>query len=141
MLLLILYINFAERHSQKCTGNFQWGHSFIFTSLVDDFRKGLQILALTVFQCVTNILVGFDGQCAGRRWHILQSDFGVAVILDGINLISFPAGNQGNGSSLFPCTAGTSDSVNVVFHVLWHIVVENHIHIVYVNSSGCNVCC
>jgi hypothetical protein len=53
------------------------------------------------------------------------------------NLLVF-VGEKGSSQTIGSSTTSTADSVNVVIKVIWQIVVDDVLHIVDVESSGCN---
>src|SRR5882724_10939025 len=70
-----------------------------------------------------------------RRWWFstLYADLGEA--LDGVNLKYLPPGDKGNGAPAAPCAAGASDAMQVVFDVVWEIVIEYDLDVVHIDTA------
>ena len=47
---------------------------------------------------------------------------------------------QRKAHALFSCSAGTADTVHIIFDILRNVIIDNAIHIVYIDSSRRNVC-
>ena len=48
---------------------------------------------------------------------------------------------QRKAHALFSCSAGTADTMHIIFDILRNVIIDNAIHIVYIDSSRRNIRC
>jgi hypothetical protein len=65
--------------------------------------------------------------------------FGFDEFFDGKKELHIILGNDGHGGTTATSSCGTTDSVDVIFWVLWHIKVEDELDARNIQTSGSNI--
>ncbi len=78
-------------------------------------------------------------QCLGRAGQLFLLNCGVAHPLDLPNPVKLPCRSKGEGTPGAPGPACSSDTMHIIFRILGQIVVDHSLHVIHVNSSGCNI--
>ena len=94
---------------------------------------------LMQFPCLVQIFVCFRFQHLRSSGKLFLGNGGMTDSLDLTDLANFPAVGKGKGSALSAGTAGSADTVHIIFDVLRNVVIDNRLHIVHVNPSGCHI--
>src|SRR5690606_25827778 len=74
----------------------------------------------------------------GRGVHFGDGGLDVSLQILQPGYIPSP-GDKGNGHSGSPCPTCSTDTVNIIFFVQGQIIVEYHLYIIYVYSTGCYI--
>ena len=76
--------------------------------------------------------------CSSRNLFIFNICF--CIIHDLTKLVHVTMSNERIGNTFSVRTACTSDTMYIVFHVVWKIIVKYRFNIFNIKTSGCNVC-
>ena len=63
----------------------------------------------------------------------------MADSLDLTDLVDLPAVSKSEGSALSAGTAGSADTVHIILDILGNIVIDDSLHIIHINTSGCHI--